>query len=101
MSVCRITGIIRLLLFRGVCVIFPCKLWCFFPLQAVLTTLLQPVSKAIQQVQAFREQNRSSPLFNHLSAVSESAPALGWVAMVSAGAGRGYRAAPLPTQMSV
>lgn len=53
-----------------------------FPVQAVLTTLLQPVSKAIQQVQAYREQNRTSPLFNHLSAVSESVPALGWVAMV-------------------
>lgn len=51
--------------------------------QAVLTTLLQPVSKAIQDVQAFREQNRTSPFFNHLSAVSESVPALGWVAMVS------------------
>uniref|UniRef100_A0A8B9LE60 C-CAP/cofactor C-like domain-containing protein n=1 Tax=Astyanax mexicanus TaxID=7994 RepID=A0A8B9LE60_ASTMX len=35
----------------------------------------------IQQVQSFREQNRSSPHFNHLSAVSESVPALGWVAM--------------------
>lgn len=55
------------------------------PVQAVLTTLLQPVSKAIQQVQAFREQNRTSPLFNHLSAVSESVPALGWVAMVRLG----------------
>ncbi|XP_044028890.1 adenylyl cyclase-associated protein 1 [Siniperca chuatsi] len=51
------------------------------PSDAVLTTLLQPVSKAIQQVQTFREQNRTSPLFNHLSAVSESVPALGWVAM--------------------
>ncbi|KAK2830622.1 hypothetical protein Q5P01_018553 [Channa striata] len=51
------------------------------PADAVLTTLLQPVSKAIQQVQTFREQNRSSPYFNHLSAVSESVPALGWVAM--------------------
>uniref|UniRef100_A0A1A7XVP4 Adenylyl cyclase-associated protein n=1 Tax=Iconisemion striatum TaxID=60296 RepID=A0A1A7XVP4_9TELE len=51
------------------------------PSDAVLATLLQPVSKAIQQVQAFREQNRTSPLFNHLSAVSESVPALGWVAM--------------------
>ncbi|XP_034456028.1 adenylyl cyclase-associated protein 1 [Hippoglossus hippoglossus] len=51
------------------------------PSDTVLTTLLQPVSKAIQQVQGFREQNRTSPLFNHLSAVSESAPALGWIAM--------------------
>ncbi len=38
------------------------------------------MSKVIQEVQAFREKNRSSPLFNHLSAVSESVPALGWVA---------------------
>lgn len=51
------------------------------PSDAVLTTLLQPVSSVIQQVQAFREQNRRSPQFNHLSAVSESVPALGWVAM--------------------
>ncbi|XP_041738927.1 adenylyl cyclase-associated protein 1-like [Coregonus clupeaformis] len=51
------------------------------PTDASLTTLLAPVSKVIQQVQTFREQNRSSPLFNHLSAVSESVPALGWVAM--------------------
>uniref|UniRef100_A0AAY4C617 C-CAP/cofactor C-like domain-containing protein n=1 Tax=Denticeps clupeoides TaxID=299321 RepID=A0AAY4C617_9TELE len=44
------------------------------------------VSSAIQEVQSFRELHRSSPLFNHLSAVSESVPALGWVAMVSGGA---------------
>uniref|UniRef100_A0A673IYG1 Adenylyl cyclase-associated protein n=1 Tax=Sinocyclocheilus rhinocerous TaxID=307959 RepID=A0A673IYG1_9TELE len=48
---------------------------------SVLTSLLAPMSKVIQEVQAFREKNRSSPLFNHLSAVSESVPALGWVAM--------------------
>ncbi|XP_059206229.1 adenylyl cyclase-associated protein 1 [Centropristis striata] len=51
------------------------------PSDSVLTSLLQPVSKAIQQVQAFREQNRTSPHFNHLSAVCESVPALGWIAM--------------------
>nr|XP_057902255.1 adenylyl cyclase-associated protein 1 isoform X1 [Doryrhamphus excisus] len=51
------------------------------PSDTVLTNLLQPVCKAIQQVQAFREQNRTSPYFNHLSAVSESVPALGWVTM--------------------
>ncbi|KAK5910970.1 hypothetical protein CgunFtcFv8_005184 [Champsocephalus gunnari] len=51
------------------------------PSDALLTTILQPMSKMMQQVQTFREQNRTSPLFNHLSAVSESVPALGWVAM--------------------
>ncbi|XP_037651011.1 adenylyl cyclase-associated protein 1 isoform X2 [Sebastes umbrosus] len=49
------------------------------PAEGVMTALLQPVSKVIQQVQAFREANRSSKQFNHLSAVSESVPALGWV----------------------
>ena len=33
-------------------------------------------------VQQFRESHRTSPLFNHLSAISESIPALGWVAVV-------------------
>ncbi|XP_050992890.1 adenylyl cyclase-associated protein 1 [Labeo rohita] len=51
------------------------------PSDSALTSLLAPVSKVIQEVQTFREKNRSSPFFNHLSAVSESVPALGWVAM--------------------
>uniref|UniRef100_A0A8C8SR89 Adenylyl cyclase-associated protein n=1 Tax=Pelusios castaneus TaxID=367368 RepID=A0A8C8SR89_9SAUR len=45
------------------------------------STLLKPISEQIQVVQNFREKNRGSKLFNHLSAVSESIPALGWVAM--------------------
>uniref|UniRef100_A0A3Q3X747 C-CAP/cofactor C-like domain-containing protein n=1 Tax=Mola mola TaxID=94237 RepID=A0A3Q3X747_MOLML len=51
------------------------------PSDAVLSTLLQPMSAVIQKVQGFREKNRTSTLFNHLSAVSESVPGLGWVAM--------------------
>ncbi|XP_061617004.1 adenylyl cyclase-associated protein 1-like [Phyllopteryx taeniolatus] len=51
------------------------------PSDTVLNTLLQPMSQVIQQVQAFREQNRTSTHFNHLSAISESVPALGWVAV--------------------
>ncbi|XP_014489262.1 PREDICTED: adenylyl cyclase-associated protein isoform X5 [Dinoponera quadriceps] len=43
--------------------------------------LLQPMSAQIQQIQEFREKNRGSPFFNHLSAISESIPALGWVAV--------------------
>uniref|UniRef100_G3VF71 Adenylyl cyclase-associated protein n=1 Tax=Sarcophilus harrisii TaxID=9305 RepID=G3VF71_SARHA len=46
-----------------------------------LSSLLTPISEQIQEVQTFREKNRGSKLFNHLSAVSESIPALGWVAM--------------------
>lgn len=45
------------------------------------SSLLKPISEKIQVVQNFREKNRGSKLFNHLSAVSESIPALGWVAM--------------------
>ncbi|XP_018420024.1 PREDICTED: adenylyl cyclase-associated protein 1 [Nanorana parkeri] len=46
-----------------------------------LAALLTPLSRQIQSVQDFREKNRGSKQFNHLSAVSESVPALGWVAM--------------------
>uniref|UniRef100_A0A3Q3XG85 C-CAP/cofactor C-like domain-containing protein n=1 Tax=Mola mola TaxID=94237 RepID=A0A3Q3XG85_MOLML len=46
-----------------------------------LHDLLKPISDHIQVVQTFREQNRGSSLFNHLSAISESIPALGWVAV--------------------
>ncbi|KAL0961861.1 hypothetical protein UPYG_G00332600 [Umbra pygmaea] len=51
------------------------------PAQVELADLLKPISEKIQEIQAFRERNRGSRLFNHLSAVSESIPALGWVAM--------------------
>ncbi|XP_043940740.1 adenylyl cyclase-associated protein 1 [Protopterus annectens] len=51
------------------------------PPQDQLSAVLKPVSDKIQQVQDFREQNRTSKLFNHLSAVSESISALGWITM--------------------
>ncbi|XP_072226797.1 adenylyl cyclase-associated protein 2 [Leuresthes tenuis] len=51
------------------------------PAQTELQDLLKPISDHIQEIQNFREQNRGSSLFNHLSAVSESIPALGWVAV--------------------
>lgn len=43
------------------------------------TSLHDPMSKQVQQIQDFREKNRGSSFFNHLSAISESIPALGWV----------------------
>lgn len=49
------------------------------PNQQVLVDLLKPTSDAIQSIQAFREKNRHTEWFNHLSAVSESISALGWV----------------------
>ena len=51
------------------------------PAQDVLSKLLQPVSVQISQIQEFREKNRRSEFFNHLSAISESIPSIGWVAV--------------------
>ncbi|KAM6904365.1 adenylyl cyclase-associated protein 2 isoform 2-T2 [Lycodopsis pacificus] len=51
------------------------------PAQMELHDLLKPISDHIHEIQSFRERNRGSSLFNHLSAVSESIPALGWVAV--------------------
>ncbi|XP_060914956.1 adenylyl cyclase-associated protein 2 [Labrus mixtus] len=51
------------------------------PAQTELYDLLKPISDHIQEIQSFRERNRGCSLFNHLSAVSESIPALGWVAV--------------------
>ncbi|CAG0890379.1 unnamed protein product [Cyprideis torosa] len=53
------------------------------PDQNTLMKLLQPISDAISAIQGFREKNRGSKQFNHLSTISESIPALGWVAVVS------------------
>uniref|UniRef100_A0A8C0IMN7 Adenylyl cyclase-associated protein n=1 Tax=Chelonoidis abingdonii TaxID=106734 RepID=A0A8C0IMN7_CHEAB len=44
-----------------------------------MAVLLKPISDKIQEIQTFRERNRGSKMFNHLSAVSESIPALGWI----------------------
>ena len=52
------------------------------PAQTALPALLKPTSEKIAEIQSFREKNRRSPFFNHLSAISESIPALGWVAVV-------------------
>jgi adenylyl cyclase-associated protein len=53
------------------------------PDQSELPKLLQPTSDQITAIQNFREKHRTSKLFNHLSAISESIPALGWVCVVS------------------
>ncbi|XP_033013623.1 adenylyl cyclase-associated protein 1 [Lacerta agilis] len=54
---------------------------CQQPTPNNFSSVLKPISEKIQVVQNFREKNRGSKLFNHLSTVSESIPALGWVAM--------------------
>ncbi|XP_047503270.1 adenylyl cyclase-associated protein 1 isoform X1 [Pieris napi] len=51
------------------------------PSQAEEMQLLSPTSEKISAIQQFREKNRVSTYFNHLSAISESIPALGWVAI--------------------
>lgn len=54
------------------------------PSQADLFKVVQPVAEKIQAVQDFRENNRRSAQFNHLSALSESVSALGWIAVTPA-----------------
>lgn len=49
-----------------------------------LQLLLKPTSDVISEVQSFREKSRRSNYFNHLSAISESIPALGWVTVAPA-----------------
>ncbi|KAL5014833.1 hypothetical protein ScPMuIL_009103, partial [Solemya velum] len=49
------------------------------PSQNVLMELLKPTSEKIQAIVDCREKNRRSNFFNHLSAISESVPCLGWV----------------------
>ncbi|KAM6455227.1 adenylyl cyclase-associated protein 2 isoform 1-T3 [Liasis olivaceus] len=51
------------------------------PQESEVAILLKPISDKIQEIQMFRERNRGSNMFNHLSAVSESIPALGWIAI--------------------
>lgn len=49
------------------------------PSQSEMINLLKPTSDKISAIQEYREKHRSSQFFNHLSAISESIPALGWV----------------------
>lgn len=49
------------------------------PDQGIFMQLLKPLSECIMSIQEFREKNRASSWFNHLSAISESIGALGWV----------------------
>lgn len=61
-----------------------CVSRCKQPSPQMLESLLKPTSQQISAVQQFRENHRTSDLFNHLSAISESIPALGWVAVAPA-----------------
>ncbi|KAJ3345442.1 hypothetical protein HDU83_004068 [Entophlyctis luteolus] len=51
------------------------------PSAADLPTFLKPIQAGIEAVIKVRESARASPLFNHLSVVSEGVLALGWVAV--------------------
>lgn len=54
---------------------------CQKPSQDEFAKILKPQADCIGEVQSFREKNRASKLFNHLSALSEAIPALGWVSV--------------------
>ncbi|KAI8337319.1 adenylate cyclase associated N terminal-domain-containing protein [Blakeslea trispora] len=40
--------------------------------------LLEPIQKSLGSIMEIKDANRPDPLFNHLSAVAEGIPALGW-----------------------
>ncbi|KFD55265.1 hypothetical protein M514_03906 [Trichuris suis] len=54
------------------------------PDQQAIQKLLEPTSSTIEAISALKEANRSSPFFNHLSAISESISAVGWVTVAPA-----------------
>lgn len=51
------------------------------PSQEELSGILKPVGGIIQKIEEFKQKNRAHALFNHLAAISESIPALGWLAV--------------------
>lgn len=63
----------RKFLLEAVCSVQPAK--------DVLQKFFQQFSKSIEEVQNFREKNRTSSVFNHLSGLSESIGAFGWIAV--------------------
>ena len=48
-----------------------------------LNALIKPQSMEIEAICAETNRNRQSPLFNHLSAVSEGVPAFGWIVVTT------------------
>lgn len=54
------------------------------PSDSDLAKALEPTGRKIQEVINYRETHRTSPLFNHLSAISESISGLSWVAITPA-----------------
>lgn len=46
---------------------------------ADMPVVVKPLSDAIAVIGEFRDKNRASKQFNHLSAISEAVPAFGWV----------------------
>lgn len=54
---------------------------CIKPSTEVLQGFYALFSKSIEEITELREKNRKSEFFNHLSAISESIGALGWIAV--------------------
>merc|ERR1712137_1249264 len=56
---------------------------CKKPDDATLGKLLEPTSTAVNEAISTRDSNRGNAMWNHLSAISEVMPALGWVVITS------------------
>lgn len=51
------------------------------PTPQELQSILKPTGSLIQKVEEFKQGHRAHTFFNHLAAISESTPALGWLAI--------------------
>jgi len=51
------------------------------PSQEDLAQILKPIGQLMQKVEEFKQKHRTHDLFNHLAAVSEAVPALGWLSV--------------------
>ena len=51
------------------------------------SSLLEPLQTALVRIGNIKDENRASPLFNHLSAIADGIPAMGWVAVEKTPAG--------------
>lgn len=51
------------------------------PSQEQLMNILKPTGQLMQKVEELKQKHRAHGLFNHLAAISEAIPALGWVSV--------------------
>jgi len=51
------------------------------PTKPELANMLKPTGALMNQIEEFKQKHRAHDMFNHLAAISEAIPALGWLAV--------------------